>query len=224
MRKQHQQDASQIPAIFKLDEALEALDPEKRKDCIHQLLEMIGEKERAQFKDALLKKTAASKAKWRPKAPPSQLPDEVKRFVAMAIENDYADPSKVDEYLRAGIRASLAGDHPGARSIFESLLPSIARGDIKLDQDEPLEKVLSVDLKDVTARYLGAVYLSTPVLGERVKAIREALNTMAMLIYIANPMTDMQNAMGRKLPEIDKFLAAWLKLLEQEFKARRRNE
>lgn len=218
MRKQHQQNAHQIPAIFKLDEVLEALDPEKRKDCIHQLLEMIGEKERAQFKDALLKKTAASKAKWRPKAPPSQLPDEVKRFVATAIKEAYANPSKADEYLRAGIKASLAGDHPGARAIFESLLPAIARGDIKLDQDEPLERVLSVDLKDVAARYLGAVYLTTPVLGERVKAIREALNTMTMLVFIANPITDMQKAVGRKLPEINKFLPAWLKLLEQEFK------
>jgi len=39
-----------------------------------------------------------------------------------------ADPHDVDEHLRQGVKAALAGDHVGARAILGALLPAIVGG------------------------------------------------------------------------------------------------
>lgn len=120
---------------------------------------------------------------------------------------------EVDEYLRRGITASLAGDHAIARRVFEALLLPIAEAEIDLGQHEMVEEVLSVDLHDCVGRHLLAIYLETPVRA-RVDAIVTATEKVNGLGALIEPVRAMEEALGHALPESDAFLDAWIKRLE----------
>ena len=134
-------------------------------------------------------------------------------FANAARRIGQAEPMEVDEYLRRGITASLAGDHAIARRVFEALLLPIAEAEIDLGQHEMVEEVLSVDLHDCVGRHLLAIYLETPVRA-RVDAIVTATEKVNGLGALIEPVRAMEEALGHALPESDAFLDAWIKRLE----------
>ena len=192
--------------------ALRALDADALRAFIGETLERLDHDERAPIEDALLRR-AAARGGYRPAAPSPEIVDEVLEFANAARRIGQAEPMEVDEYLRRGITASLAGDHAIARRVFEALLLPIAEAEIDLGQHEMVEEVLSVDLHDCVGRYLLAIYLETPVRA-RVDAIVTAIEKVNGLGALIEPVRAMEEALGHALPESDAFLDAWIKRLE----------
>jgi hypothetical protein len=125
-----------------------------------------------------------------------------------------ADPSEVDHFLRQALTASLAGDHPSARAVFEVIFEPLGQGDIDLGQRELVEEVLSVDLHECVRRYAASVYLTTPI-ANRADAIVDATETASEFSHMQNPIAEIEAAIGRKLPELDLFLPLWIARLER---------
>ena len=195
-----------------VEAALRALDADALRAFIGETLERLDHDERAPIEDALLRR-AAARGGYRPAAPSPEIVDEVLEFANAARRIGQAEPMEVDEYLRRGITASLAGDHAIARRVFEALLLPIAEAEIDLGQHEMVEEVLSVDLHDCVGRYLLAIYLETPVRA-RVDAIVTATEKVNGLGALIEPVRAMEEALGHALPESDAFLDAWIKRLE----------
>lgn len=170
---------------------------------------------RARLEDALVRHATRAGAGWRPDAPSAQSVEQARAFVAAARRAHQAEPAEVDHYLREGVRASLAGDHEAARAILGAVLPPIAKGDIDLGQDELVDEVLSADLNDCVARYVAAVYLTTPG-AERADAVFDALHAAPKLAYTRDPIATIERALGATLPELGEFLPAWVSRLERE--------
>lgn len=97
--------------------------------------------------------------------------------------------------------------------MFEALLPPIANVDIDLGQHELVDDVLNVDARIVVAQYLTSVYTTTP-LGERAKAVDDAIQRVAGFASLGNPIADMEGASAGALPELGPFLPRWVKRLE----------
>lgn len=192
--------------------ALSALGAEELRSFVLEALDGLDDGPRGQLEDALVQR-ASARGSWRPVAPSSDTVDEARRFAAAATRVGQADPSEVDEYLRQGVTASLAGDHEGARAIFEALLPPIANADVDLGQHEMVEEVLSVDLLDCVARYLAAVYMTTPS-AQRADAVFVATERGYALTYLQDPLGMIERVLGGSLPDCDRFLAAWVECLE----------
>lgn len=192
--------------------ALRALDADDLRAFIGETLERLDPEARGPIEDALLRR-AAARGGYRPAAPSPEIVDEVLAFAKAARRVAHADPMAVDEYLRHGITASLAGEHATARRIFEPLLFPIAEAEVDLGQDEMVEEVLSVDLHDCVGRYLLAVYLETSTRA-RVDAIVTAIEKVKGLGTLIEPVRAMEEALGHALPENDTFLDAWIRRLE----------
>jgi tetratricopeptide (TPR) repeat protein len=192
--------------------ALRALDADELRAFIAETLEGLDPDERGPIQDALLRR-AAARGGYRPAAPAPAMIDEVLEFAEAARRVAQAEPMDVDEYLRRGVAASLAGEHATARRIFEALLFPIAEAEIDLGQHEMVEEVLSVDLHDCVGRYLSAVYIETPA-RDRVDAILTAIEKVNGLGAIIEPVRAMEQSLGRALPESDAFLDAWITRLE----------
>jgi len=165
--------------------ALRALDADELRAFIGETLERLDHDERAPIEDALLSR-AAARGDYRPAAPSPEIVDEVLEFAKAARRVAHADPMEVDEYLRHGITASLAGEHATARRVFEALLFPIAEAEIDLGQHEMVEEVLSVDLHDCVGRYLLSVYLDTPTRA-RVDAIVTAIEKVTASVHSSSP-------------------------------------
>lgn len=200
-----------------LHDVLSALPAEALREVIAEALEQQGEGPRGRLEEALLRRVAAAGAGEGSAAPPSARVDDVERFAAAAQRVGWADPSEVDDALRQGITASLAGDHASACAIFRALLIPMSDGDIDLGQDEMAEEVLSVDLHDCATRYLAAVYMTTPV-EARADALVAAIDEAYGLSYFRDPVEDLQVALGGTLPDMEAFLPAWIARLEQDAK------
>ncbi len=192
--------------------ALRALDADELRAFIAETLERLDPDERGVIEDALLRR-AAARGGYRPTAPAPEIVDEVLEFAKAARRIAQAAPMAVDEYLRRGIAASLAGEHAAARRIFEALLFPIAEAEIDLGQHEMVEEVLSVDLHDCVGRYLLSVYLETPTRA-RVDSIVTAIEHVNGLGALIEPVRAMEDALGHALPENEAFLDAWIKRLE----------
>ncbi|WP_394842296.1 hypothetical protein LZC95_35140 [Pendulispora brunnea] len=192
--------------------ALRALDTDELRAFISEMLERLDSEARGPIEDALLRR-AVARGGHRPAAPSPDVVDEVIEFAKAARRVGYAEPMEVDEYLRRGVTASLAGEHVTARRILEALLLPIAEAEIDLGQHEMVEEMLSVDLYDCVGRYLLAVYLETPTKG-RVDAILTAIDKVNGIGVLVEPVRAMEEALGEALPERDAFLDAWIKRLE----------
>ena len=193
------------------DAALRSLDADDLRAFVIETLDKLEEETRGSIEDALLLR--AARGGYRPAAPPPELVGEVVDFAAAARRIGYAEPSEVDDYLRRGVTASLAGEQATARAVFEALLRPIAEAEIDLGQHEMVEEVLSVDLHDCVARYLVAVFLETAT-ASRADAVFAAIENVHGLGVLVEPIRAMDQAFGRMLPDIDAFLGAWIARLE----------
>ncbi len=193
--------------------ALEALSAEELRSFVGQTLATLEPDARARVQDALLR-ASRSAAGFGPQGPSEAVVAEVERFAAAARRVGQADPAEVDDYLRQGVKASMAGHHEAARAIFDALIEPIAEAEIDLGQDEMVDEVLAVDLHECEVRYAAAVYFTTPTDG-RAEAVFDALEKLQALASLREPIADMERAVG-PLPEIDAFLPLWIARLERE--------
>jgi len=195
--------------------ALAAMGAEELRSFVRDALGKLDDEPRMQFEDALLRRAATAGSGWRPDAPSQAAVEQAERFAEAARRVGQADPHDVDEHLRQGVKASLAGDHAGARAILGALLPPIADAEIDLGQHELADEVLSVDLHDCAARYLAAVYGMTPLDG-RAAAVLDGLEAVQGLAYLSAPIDAMERAVAGPLPDLDRFLSLWIGRLEKE--------
>ena len=97
------------------------------------------------------------------------------------------------------MKAFLAGDHAGARAVFEAILPPIAGVDIDLGQHELVEEVLGVDARACVAQYATSVYTTTP-LRDRADAILRALEQVEGVGTLSSPIKDMEDGSSARAP------------------------
>ena len=205
-------DPKQLERSTDLAGALDALDSKELRAFVLEMLDGLDTSIRRPIEDALLRR-AATRGSYRPAAPSPKIVDEVAEFVAAAIRVGYAEPSEVDDYLRRGVTASLAGEHATAKRVFGSLLLPIAAAEIDLGQHEMVEEVLSVDLHDCVGRYLLAIFFEASP-ESRVDAIFFATEKVEGLSALIEPVHAMEQAFGRALPHVDLFLDGWIKRLD----------
>lgn len=192
--------------------ALAAMTADELRAFLVQTLESLDDGPRGQVEDALLRQAARSAAGWRPAAPRAGLVDDVRQFLTAARRIGSADPGQIDDYLREGVKASLAGDSATAAALFGELLPAIGDGNIDLGQHELVDEVLSVDLTECAARYLLAVYaIAGPK--ERPDALLTAIDKIDAVARLWEPIAKMEGVSATPLPDLQAFLPAWVEKL-----------
>jgi hypothetical protein len=192
--------------------ALAAMSADELRAFLVQALESLDDDPRGQVEDALLRQAARGAAGWRPAAPPAGLVGDVRQFITAARRIGSADPGQVDDYLREGVKASLADDSATAAALFAELLPAIGDGNIDLGQHELVDEVLSVDLTECAARYLRAVYaIAEPK--ERPDALLAAIDKIDAVARLWEPIAKMEGVSAIPLPDLEAFLPAWVEKL-----------
>ena len=112
-----------------VEAALGALDAEELRALVGETLDGLDRSQRGPIEDRLLRR-AAARGGYRPTPPAPQIVGEVLELVMAARRVGYADPLEIDEYLRSGVTASLAGEHATARRILGALLLPIAEAEM----------------------------------------------------------------------------------------------
>jgi len=188
---------------------------EELRSFFREALERLDDEPRQELVDALLLRAARGSSGWKPPGPSRRIVAEVRRFAEAARRIGHADPSEVDDYLRQGTRALLAGEHANARAVFEALLPAVGDGEIDLGQHEMVDEVLTVGVQECAAQYVAAVYLTTP-LEERAEAFSAAMDAVHGVASFWQPIEQMERAATVQLPDLDSFLPGWVSFLEHQ--------
>jgi len=192
--------------------ALAAMSADELREFVLQALELLDDEPRGHVEDALLRHAARGADRWQPAPPPSGVISDVRGFLTAARHTGSADPAQVDDYLREGIKASLAGDSATAAALFGELLPAIGDGNIDLGQHELVDEVLSADLSECAARYLHAVYASVDP-RERPDALLAAIDNIDAVACVWEPIEKMERVATGSLPDLKAFLPAWVEKL-----------
>jgi hypothetical protein len=195
--------------------AVEAMSADELRTFVLDALRRLEDEPRAQLEDVLLQRAARGTTGWRPSVPSQTIVGEIERFVEATRHVGHADPTDVDKYLRQGVKASLAGDQPAARSILGALLASIAEAGVDLGQHEIVDEVLTVNMRDCAARYIVAVYCTT-LPDDRADAVFKAMGTVDGLAYLSEPIAAMEGVAVDPLPQLTQFLPRWIERLERE--------
>src|SRR5258706_10272697 len=127
-------------ADLDLDRALEAMSALELRSFVRTVLDGLDDDQRTAITESLVARATQGHAGWKRSRRSARVVDEVCVFAGAARRMAYADPDEVNDYLRQGTRAFLAGDHASARAVFEALLLPVARGDISLGQHEMVEE------------------------------------------------------------------------------------
>jgi hypothetical protein len=188
--------------------------------ALREVLDQLEREPRRRAVDSLLVRATKGSARWKPSRPSAKIVDDAKSFAIAARQVGYADPRDVSDYLRRGSRAYLAGDHAGARGVFEALLPPIAVAEIDLGQHELVSDVLNVDAQACVAQYVAAVYVTTP-LAQRADAVHRAIEQVEGVSSLLSPIQEVEDVSGGALPDLAAFLPLWVKRLERHRPARR---
>ena len=204
-----------------LDSALEALTADDLRAFVRDALARLDDEPRGELVDSLIARAAKGSSGWRPLSPSRRIVDEVKSFVEAALRIGYAEPHDVDEYLRQGTKAFLAGEHETAHGVFEALLSPIADVEIDLRQHELVDEVLTVNVHECAAQYAVTVYVTTPI-EDRAEALCTAIDAVAGLASFWEPLEQMERVATGPLPELDAFLPCWVKQIERGVLVRRR--
>ena len=198
-----------------LDGALDAMTADELRAFVREALERLDLEPRGELLDSLIARASKSSSGWKPSSPSRGVVGEVTRFVEAARRIGYAQPHDVDDYLRKGTKAFLAGEHATSREVFEALLPTIGYGDVDLGQHELVDEVLTVDLRECAAQYVAAVYLTTP-LEDRAEALCRTIERLQGIASLWEPLEQMERVVTGPIPELDAFLTRWVKHLERQ--------
>lgn len=198
-----------------LDGALDAMTADELRTFVHEALERLDSEPRGELLDSLIARASKGSTGWKPSSPSRAVVGEVTRFVEAARRIGYAEPHDVDNYLRKGTKAFLAGEYAISRAVFEALLPTIGDGDVDLGQHELVDEVLTVDLHECAMQYVTALYLTTP-LEDRAEALCRTIGRLEGIACLWEPLAQMERVMTRPLPELDPFLPHWVDHLERQ--------
>jgi hypothetical protein len=196
------------------DSALDAMTAEELRSFVRDALDRLDDEPRSALLHSLIGRAAKGSAGWRPPGPSRRIGDEVARFADAARRVGYGEPAVVDDYLRQGSKAFLAGDHATARRVFEALLPPVSDVEIDLGQHEMVDEVLTVNAQECAAQYLASVYMTTP-LRDRGKVLSEAMDAVSGFASFWAPLEQMERVTAGPLPELEAFLPRWVKRLER---------
>ncbi|MCH7749231.1 MAG: hypothetical protein IH939_14170 [Acidobacteria bacterium] len=198
-----------------LDSALDAMTADELRAFVRDALERLDDEPRGELVDSLIARAAKGSSGWRPPSPSRRIVDEVKSFADAALRVGYAEPHEVDEYLRQGTKAFLAGEHETARGVFEALLPPIADVEVDLGQHELVDEVLTVNVHECAVQYAVTVYVTTP-LEDRAEALCTAIDAVAGIASFWEPLGQMERVATGPLPQLDAFLPCWVTQIERE--------
>jgi hypothetical protein len=176
------------------------------------MLDERKDEQRGRMIDSLMIRAARGDAGWKPNRPSSRIVNDARSFADAAQQVGHADPDDVSEYLRLASKAFLAGDHAGARAVFEALLIPVSTVDIDLGQHELVDDVLSVDVQTCLAQYVTSVYTTTP-LPDRASAVFKAIENVKPIGTLLNPIGEMEGVCAGALPDLGAFLPRWVKHL-----------
>ena len=131
--------------------------------AVHAVLAGMDGDVKVRIIDMFIARATKATSGWKPSRPAQRIVGDARSFIEAARHVGYADPEDVTEHLRRATKAFHAGDHAGARAVFEAILPPIAVADIDLGQHELVEEVLGVDARACVAQYATSVYTTTPL-------------------------------------------------------------
>jgi hypothetical protein len=213
VRSRRRPGTSRVPAEDPdFNRALEAMTAPELRSFVRSVLDELDPDTRAAVVDELMARAVKGHAGWKPSRPSQRIVADAKSFAEAARVVGYADPADVSEHLRLASKAFLAGDHAGARGVFEALLPPIAVVDIDLGQHELVDEVLGVDAHTCVAQFVTSVYTTTP-LNQRADAVFSAMEQVSGVSSLANPIKDMEDVSAGFLPDLSTFLPLWVKRL-----------
>ena len=200
------------PATVRFEAALESMGANELRAFLREFSRKLEPRVRKRLQEALLE-YASKVSGWKASPPPSHMATRVEQFVASARELGVAMPEKVDELLREGNQAFRAGDMPATRAILGLLLRALSEAEFDLGQDETYDEVLTESLQDCAARFLVAVYLTTPQ-PRRAETLLEALTSIETVGSFLEPLREMEAVATSPLPEFDAFLPSWVSALQ----------
>jgi hypothetical protein len=201
-------------AHAEIHHALDALSAPELRAAVRDTLDELDEHVRAAVVDRLVARVTTRSGGLKPARPSPRIVADAQAFVEAARRVGHADPADVTGHLRRATRAFVAGDHTGARGVFEAILPPIACVDIDLGQHELVEEVLGVDAQLCVAQYVASVYTTTPLRG-RAEAVLQAIEDAEGMATLAGPIQELEDVSGGTLPELEAFLPLWVKRLER---------
>ncbi len=200
-----------------IDAALAALNAEDLRDLIRDIIPLLDDKSLSRLSSAIIERAAGGKAGWKPLGSTDEGVAEALAFAKRAKQVGYADPSKVDDYLRQGSNAFLSGNYHAAAQIFHALLLPLSEGEIDLGQDEMFEEMLGIDASDCAAQYVVAVYMTSP-LEQRADAVLRAIEEMSNAGNFWEPLREIERVMVEQLPDFDVFLRQWRDCVQEACK------
>lgn len=203
-----------------LDAALKAMDAEELRKLIWALIPWLGDANYARLMNEAADR-ATQTCDWIPETLSETRVEAIEAFADAAELVGQAHPGDVDDWLRDGNYAFLAGDYAAAFRIFRALLVPVDRGDIDLGQHEMVESVLGVDVDQCVAQYAVSAYmLASP--NDRAHAVYAALvEDVQSISSFREPLRNLEKTTSKPLPEFDEFMLHWHALLEDKVKAER---
>lgn len=208
---QHSSDSSTIEA------ALNAMDVHELRAFVRETLPSLEATAYACFVDALLSRSACYDSGFVPPRPSDANIEEIEAFAKAARQVGFAEPTKVDAYLRQATHAFLAKDYRAAFRIFRELLIPLGVCDFHVGQDETLDEVLTVDPHSCASQYVVSMYM-TSTTRVRAQAVRSAIEEMDGVGFFWQPLREMERTAVEALPDFDDFIVRWKELIEASVK------
>ena len=211
----HRDNSKSPPDSPVFEAALDTLDADELRAVIRHIIPWLDESTHARLVNALIDRAARNRSDWIPAGPNGALVADIVSFAEAAMRVGYAEPSEVDDYLRAGSNAFLGQDYQAALQIFRALLIPMGNGDFDLGQDEMVDEVLGADVHGCAAQYVVSMYMSATT-QSRGKAVLSAIDEMRDIGRFWEPLQELERVAVEPLPELDTFLVQWRALVEEK--------
>ncbi|RVU41446.1 hypothetical protein EA187_19080 [Lujinxingia sediminis] len=204
--------------------ALEALDAAQLRELIRELLPWLHDRARPRVEAIIVERATRPDSGWTPDSPGSRRAEKVEAFAAAAVKAGYAESGDVDDHLRDGTHAFLAGDYQVAARIFKTLLIPMERADFHVGQDGQVDDVLGVDAGLCARQFAVATYMTSSV-EDRARAVFTVMRDVGEVGRVLRPLEALEQIAREPLPDFERFLADWFALLEaQAFSGRERGD
>ena len=203
------------PVGFNFQDALASMNAEELRELAHDMFLELDSRAHNRVLHSLMERAARSATGPLLDGPTRESIAKILSFAERATQKAYADPEDMDEYLGEGSKAFLSKDYTGAAEIFRALLLPISVGDIYLGQDEMVDEVLTVDVSTCAAQYVVATYMITEK-ENRAPAMKETMQEVYYEGHFWRPLEVIERTSVESLPDFERFLTDWRKLLEKD--------
>ncbi len=198
-----------------LDQALENMEARDLRKAILEILVWAEEPFRGRVVEEVLNQAAAGEGGWRPKGPSPKEVAETLEWAEGVVEGREADAMEMERRLALGSAAFRARNYEDAREIFAALLEPLGAGEIDVGAEELPKDALGPGAFTWAVQYLVAVYMTTSP-GERVQALKDALEEVRDFWSISLPLQRMEEAALDPLPGFEGFAKEWMDFLLAE--------